>query len=165
MDLLMPCLYAFLGGLAFCVIFEMHTGWFLLSASLNSAAGWLVYLLLNGYSSVFRYMVATIVVATLAEVFARIFKAPATIFLIIGILPLVPGGGMYYTMKALIDEDMQTFVSSGMETAIAAVSIAIGCSLVSSMARILTLKRRHYQEAHRRKKALLAAQKREETKS
>ena len=37
-------------------------------------------------------------VSALAELLARLLKAPATIFLVIGIIPLVPGGGLYYTM-------------------------------------------------------------------
>lgn len=142
MELLLPCLYAGLGCLAFCIVFELHSWKYLLSASLTGAAGWLVYLLLDNMGSVSRFLLATIVVAVLAEVLARIHKAPATIFLIIGIIPLVPGGGIYYTMEALINGDMGLFVQRGLETASSAGAMAVGCSLVSSAARILTVWRR-----------------------
>ena len=74
--------------------------------------------------------------------FARLYKTPATVFLIIGIVPLVPGGGIYYTMDALLDGEMDLFLRRGLETAAYAGAIAVGCSLVSSMARILTTLRR-----------------------
>lgn len=138
----LPCLYAFLGCVAFCFIFELRRWTYILSAGVTGAVSWLVYLLLEGESNVTRFLLATIVVAVLAEIFARVYKTPATVFLIIGIIPLVPGGGIYYTMEALINGDMAAFVRLGMETAASAGAIAVGCSLVSAVARIVTLKRR-----------------------
>jgi uncharacterized membrane protein YjjB (DUF3815 family) len=78
----------------------------------------------------------------LAEIFARMFKAPATVFLITGIIPLVPGGGLYYTMDALIDGNMALFAEKGIEAAGIAGAIAAGSSLVSSMVRILPKRKR-----------------------
>ena len=85
---------------------------------------------------------ATVTVALLSEIFARMLKAPATVFLIIGIVPLVPGGGLYYTMDALIDGDMALFAQKGIRAAGIAGAIAAGSSLVSSVARILPRRKR-----------------------
>ena len=82
-------------------------------------------------------MLATIVTATLAEIFARVLKTPATVLLIIGIIPLVPGGGIYYTMEALVNGDMAMFARFGLETVASAGAIAVGSSLVSAVTRIL----------------------------
>ena len=68
---------------------------------------------------------------------ARVMKAPATIFLIVGIIPLVPGGGLYYTMEALLSGDTALFAQTGLETAACAGAIAVGVSMVSSLARLL----------------------------
>ena len=136
MEWFLPCLYAFLGCGAFCFIFELRRRWHILSAAATGAVAWLVYLSLPGFTDVTRYLLATIVAAALAEIFARIYKTPATVFLIIGIIPLVPGGGIYYTMEALINGDLPLFVRNGMETVASAGAIAVGCSLVSSVARI-----------------------------
>ena len=138
----LPCLYAFLGCGAFCFIFELRRKWYILSASATGAVAWLVYLSLPGLTDVNRYLLATIAAAALSEIFARIYKTPATVFLIIGIIPLVPGGGIYYTMEALINGDLSLFVRYGMETAASAGAIAVGCSLVSSVARLTTVIRR-----------------------
>ncbi len=143
MRFVMPCFYAALACVSFGIIFELHNWKYLFSGALTGMAGWLVYLLMEDCRIVPRFFAATIVVAALAELLARIFKAPATIFLIVGIIPLVPGGGMYYTMEALINSDMQLFVRKGLETAASAGAMAVGCSLVSSMARIMTVWRRN----------------------
>lgn len=137
-----PCLYAFFGCMAFCFIFELRRWYLILTASLISAVSWVAYVLLNGMSEVTRCFLATIAVALLSELFARLYKVPATVFMIIGIIPLVPGGGIYYTMEALVNENMTLFVEKGLETVEYASAIAVGCSLVSSSMRILTWKRR-----------------------
>ena len=142
MDILLPCLYACLACVAFSMVFELRRWRYILSAAATGAVAWLVYLLLADLGMVNRYLLATIAAAVLSEVFARLYKTPATVFLIIGIVPLVPGGGIYYTMDALLDGEMDLFLRRGLETAAYAGAIAVGCSLVSSMARILTTLRR-----------------------
>ena len=141
MELLLPCLYAALGCMAFCFIFQLRKWPYIFCAALCGAVGWLVYLLLDGMGITARFLIATITIALLAEVFARVFKTPATVFLIIGIIPLVPGGGIYYTMEALINGNMAEFVHSGLTTVASAGAIAVGCSLVSSVARIIRVGR------------------------
>lgn len=142
MERFLPCLYAFLGCGAFCFIFELRRWWYILSAAATGAVAWLVYLSLPGLTDVNRYLLATIAVAVLSEIFARLYKTPATVFLIIGIIPLVPGGGIYYTMESLINGDLLLFVRYGMETAASAGAIAVGCSLVSSVSRLTAAIRR-----------------------
>lgn len=136
-EIFLPCLYAFAGCAAFCIIFQLRRWQHIVCASLSGAIGWLVYLLLADSSHAVRGLMATIMVAVLSEVFARVFKSPAAVFLLIGIIPLVPGGGIYYTLEALISGDMALFVEKGLETVAFAGSIAVGCSLVASVARIL----------------------------
>ena len=96
-----------------------------------------VCLLLSDMGAISQLVLATIVTATLAEIFARVLKTPATVLLIIGIIPLVPGGGIYYTMEALVNGDMAMFARFGLETVASAGAIAVGSSLVSAVTRIL----------------------------
>ena len=150
MELVLPCVYAFLACAAFCVVFELRRWRYILPACFTGAVSWLVYLALPSGGVAVRCFFATMVVETLAQIFARMFKAPATIFLIIGIIPMVPGGGIYYTLEALINGDMPLFVQRGMETAASAGAIAVGCSLVSSVARIIALLRRERENRQNR---------------
>ena len=135
----LPCLYAFIACASFCFIFQVRKPLFILLCSLNGAISWLVYLLTDFLPfEAARYFVATIAVSALAEILARALKAPATIFLVIGIIPLVPGGGLYYTMDYLISGDFAMFTAKGLQTAAAAGAIAAGASMVTSLVRMLT---------------------------
>ena len=137
----LPCLYAFFGCLAFCFVFEVRDIKVIVSSCMVGFVSWFVFLFCDFAGSsirgeTVRYLIATVVVAILSEIFARIYKTPAVIFLIIGILPLVPGGGIYYTMDSLINGNMNTFIFYGLKTVSSAGSIAVGCSMVSSCVRI-----------------------------
>lgn len=43
--------------------------------------------------------------AVMAHTFVRIYKAPVTLFLIAGVLPTVPGAGMYQTVHYILEEN------------------------------------------------------------
>ena len=71
-------------------------------------------------------------VATLyAELMARFVKAPATVFLLPAVIPLAPGGKLYYTMRAIVGKEEQQASILGHQTAEIALGIAIGIVLVS----------------------------------
>jgi uncharacterized membrane protein YjjB (DUF3815 family) len=143
MDTFLPCLYAALASTGFALVFELRRWQHIVAASFAGAMSWLVYLMADDFvGPIGCNFLATVAVALLAEIFARMFKAPATVFLITGIIPLVPGGGLYYTMDALIDGNMALFAEKGIEAAGIAGAIAAGSSLVSSMVRILPKRKR-----------------------
>jgi uncharacterized membrane protein YjjB (DUF3815 family) len=135
-NFLLPCFYAFMACLSFCFILNQR-GWLLLVSSLGGSVGWAVCLLAAPTGSdVFQYFLGSIAVAAYAEVMARVFKAPATGFVIVGILPFVPGGGIYYTMEYCLSGDTQMFLSTGIHTFGIAGAVAVGLLLVSSLGRI-----------------------------
>ena len=53
-------------------------------------------------------------------------KRPVTTFLISGLFPLVPGAGMYYTMLAIVHNDLSEALSTGISTLSTAGSDGIG---------------------------------------
>ena len=129
--------------MSFCFIFQVRKPLFMVLCSAIGAISWWVYLLTEPLGSeTARFFTATIVVSVLAEVLARVLKAPATIFLIIGIIPLVPGGGLYYTMDYLLDKNFPMFSQAGLQTASTAAAIAVGASMVTSMVRMFTWRKR-----------------------
>ncbi|MDK2810897.1 MAG: hypothetical protein PWR27_1606, partial [Petroclostridium sp.] len=69
----------------------------------------------------------------LSEFFARQFKMPVTIFLTSGIIPLVPGAGLYYTMLELVQNNYAAAISKGVETIFIAGSIAVAIAISSSL--------------------------------
>ena len=69
---------------------------------------------------------------------ARVFKAPVTGFLILSILPLVPGNGIYYTMEHALNGDTELFLDTLMHTLGLAGALAVGVLLVASVVRLFT---------------------------
>lgn len=80
---------------------------FLFIAGCISAVSWFVYLLCReiDLNVAMSTLMATIVIALISHIFARVLKAPVTLFLIPGILPLVPGINTYRIAYYLIQED------------------------------------------------------------
>ena len=76
------------------------------------------------------------VISIYAEIMARVCKVPVTLFLTTAVLPLVPGGGMYYTMEYCVQGEMQLFAETGLHTLALAGAIALGIMLVSSLVRM-----------------------------
>ena len=79
--------------------------------------------------------VASLSVALLSEWAARRLKAPATLFVSGGIITLVPGGGLYRTMLAMISGDYLAAAANGVETVMIAGCIALAIAPVSAFFR------------------------------
>lgn len=139
MNFLLPCLNAFFACAGFCVIFNIKNLKIAAVASFGGAFGWFIYLICAGFGSdIVQNLIAAVAVALFSEGMARVFKTPATIFLIIGILPMVPGGGIYYTMEYCIMGNTAMFIEKGLHTFAIAGAIAVGVSLAASIVRICT---------------------------
>ena len=139
MELLLPCLYSFMGCVGYCLVFNIRMRKrMLLLASLGGAGGWCVYLLCGWLQNdITQSFAAILAVAAYSEIMARLQKSPATVYLIVGLIPLVPGGGIYYTMEYCINGDMMNFMNTGIHTLGIAGALAIGILLVSACVRIL----------------------------
>ena len=111
----------------------------LLWASLVGSAGWGLFSFLSarGGAESFAYFSAAFAVAALSEFCAVAVKCPATVFLIPGLIPLVPGGGMFQTMRAFVQGDPDTAAGIGFTTLAAAGAIVLGLAVASSCAHIV----------------------------
>ena len=76
-------------------------------------------------------LLASVFVGIYAEIMARVNRAPATIFLTTGAVPLIPGGSLYYTMLGLVSNDELMFAENGSKAAIIALAIALGFVIVA----------------------------------
>jgi uncharacterized membrane protein YjjP (DUF1212 family) len=110
----------------------------ILWASLIGGAGWLSYLVASQYFALGSgaWLVGALVVGVLSEFAASAFKKPATVYIVPGIIPLVPGGGMYETMLAFVRGNMEQAATTGFTTLSAAAAIAVGIALATSFARL-----------------------------
>ena len=132
----------FLGSLGFSILFNIR-GRKLWVASLGGLISWTIFLLLEpvfqGEAS--RYFFAAAAVTVYSEVFARVLKTPTTTFLVSSIVPLIPGGSLYYTMNYAVQGQMDKFASQGMHTAAIAGVMAVAILLASTTVRMLSARR------------------------
>lgn len=74
--------------------------------------------------------------AAAVAVLAAAVRKPATVYLVPGLLPLVPGGGMFRTMRAAVTGDLAEALQLGLSTLTAAGAIALAVALASSFSGI-----------------------------
>ena len=103
-------LMGYLGSLGFNILFNIR-GRKLFIASLGGFISWTVFLLLEPLfpGEAIRYFLAAAAITVYGEVFARIEKTPTTTFLVPSVIPLIPGGSLYYTMNYALNEQWQLF--------------------------------------------------------
>ena len=124
---------AVIGSFGFSFIFHLKRDK-LIVASVGGGLTWLFYLLV-----VHRVNGATVFATFYAELMARVKKAPATIFVITALIPLIPGGSLYYTMEYLMQKDMEMMRSKAAETAMLALAIAMGITIVIMLLDLFSL--------------------------
>lgn len=136
--MLMSGFSAFLASLGFGVIFNVK-GRHLLVAALCGGIGGFTYALALTFntSETISLMIGSICLSLASELAARRMKSPVTTFLVCALIPLVPGGGMYNTMIEMVKGDVYQALVTCAQTIIDAGSIAIGCTLVASLMRLV----------------------------
>lgn len=131
-------LFAFLSTIGFSIIFNISRD-SIIKSGVNGALGWIIYILfvrvLN--SPVSGSFFGALSVGIIGEFFARKFKKPATVFIIPGIIPLVPGSGMYYTMVNITNKNFLEAAEIGSETIFIAAAIASAIIISISSAKII----------------------------
>ena len=135
LDYVLPCLWAFLACVGFTLVFNIH-GVGKLICGFGGGLGWLVYLLAG--SSIVAAFLAAVAIGVFSEIMARLRRCPVTGYLLVALFPLVPGGGIYYTMEYCIQGETQRFLESLLHTFGVAGALAVGAVLVSSAVRLLT---------------------------
>lgn len=113
----------------------------LVYCGLVGGIGWIVYFLLSQvYENPIIYsFISAATVSFFAEVLARRLKQAAIIIVIPGILPLIPGIGLYNTVYNIIQKKYVIAASSGTRAFIISIGIALGILVVASLSRFFNL--------------------------
>ena len=139
MSIFTQCLITFIACVSISIHFNVK-GRLLVFAAFGGAVTYLTYCLsAPTENTIAQVFIATMVASIFSESLARIIKVPATTFLIISIIPLVPGSNLYQTMELAINGEILTFASSALNTLGIAGAIALGILLVSSAFRFVTV--------------------------
>ena len=104
--MILSILSAFISTIGFSIVFHIQKKHLFICGSVG-ALGWAVYLLLEklGTGPVLASFVAALVVTQISYFLSKHRKTPITVFLIAGIIPLVPGLGIYRTMYAMLESN------------------------------------------------------------
>ncbi|MDU6878352.1 MAG: threonine/serine exporter family protein [Clostridium botulinum] len=125
-------LMAGVGTLGFALFFSVNKK-HIAAATFGGLLSWTIYLIIYHITgSIFLgNMIASMVVCLWSELMARKLKAPTNIFMISGIIPLLPGGTLYYTMEAMLQKNKKVFIHKGLETIMITVGIVAGIVAIS----------------------------------
>ena len=144
---IIQCFAAFIGCFGFTFIFRVHKNIrFGFIGSLIGTMGWVVYLLTQFLDNTFiQSFIAMLCVSLVSEMMARVYKAPATIFIIVGCFPLVPGSGIYYTMLYAVQGLNDAFAQSFLSTLGIGISLALAILVSSTILQVYkTIKTKNY---------------------
>lgn len=116
----------------------------LLPCAVIGGLGYIVYdwIVLEYASAPVAAFISCLLVGLISEVAARVLKGPTIVFATMGIIPMVPGYGMYRTMEAVVQADYERATAVGMETILVAGAIALSLGFATVVARRLLSRRR-----------------------
>lgn len=99
---------------------------------------WFSYTFLQniGVGLVPAAFIATILLTLYAEIMARVLKRPVPSFLLLGLLPLVPGGSIYHAMLHLVNNRQAEAMESGLEAFGMAAAMAAGVVFVTAFFKV-----------------------------
>ena len=142
-------LAASLACCGYCIMFNLRMPGLLICMA-GGGFGWAVYLLSGhaGASVLLSNFIAAAAISLYAEIMARIRKVPSFSYLVIAVLPLVPGAGVYYTVEYLLQDDVSMTLRQGARTAAIAGLLAVGMMLVSAVFRMIGVAKQQKREKH-----------------
>ena len=138
MEKITGILTAFLGTLGFTVVFRSKKE-HIPAIAVGGAISWAAYIISAFFitSDPVCYFIASAAVGIYAEIFARILRTPTTNIFAVAVLPLIPGGALYYTMRYAVNGHWEDFLKQGNTTLNIAVAIALGIISVSTAVKLL----------------------------
>lgn len=137
-DEIIQIITGFIGSIGFAVLYNIR-GKRLLIAGLGGFLSWSVFVLLSLCisSEPLNYLLVAFLITVYSEIMARILKTPTTTFITTSLIPLIPGGSLYYTMAYAFESDFSNFVSKAFYTLQLASALALGIIVASTLIRLL----------------------------
>ena len=130
-----------IGSIGFSLVFgvaKKHFLFALFSAVISCLAFEIVALL--GWGLFMSSFIGAGLAAAYSDIMAHKIKTPATVMIIIGMIPLVPGARLYYTMYGIVNSDAEMFSSYGRSALLIAAGIAVGIIAVTAISRPINAK-------------------------
>ncbi|PPA69812.1 threonine/serine exporter family protein [Jeotgalibacillus proteolyticus] len=127
MAMLIQLITSFIAAMGFGIIFNApkESLW---KCGFVGMLGWMTYILITaqGVDEVPATVAAAFLIAIVSQVYAKVYKAPIIIYIVAGIIPLVPGGMAYNAMRNFVTNDYITALSLAAKAFMISGSIAMG---------------------------------------
>ncbi len=126
-----------IGCTGFSILFNIHRMG-ILFGSIGGIISWGAYCIVEllGGDPAVAMLVSSAVAAIYSEVMARIRKCPAIGYLVLSLIPLIPGSSLYFTMTFIVRGEILDFGSKGLDTIVLTCMMAVGILLVSTSVRM-----------------------------
>lgn len=131
--------FSYIASLFFCVIFDAPKRMYVW-AGLVGSCGWMVYIFLYSglhIHTIYASFFGSLALGLLSHIMARLKKEPFIIFMVPGIIPLVPGGLAFDTTKSLVILQFNKAVPTMLEVTLIAGAIAAGLLFADQLSRLL----------------------------
>ena len=131
-------LTSLIGSRGFGILFNIR-GKRLAAAALGGLFSWGLFLFLSRFiaSDTINYFIVAAVISLYSEIMARVLKTPATPIATTSLIPLIPGGSLYYTMASALQSDLGGFLEKAVSTLRLAGVLALGVIIVTAMSKVL----------------------------
>ena len=130
-EIIIQLITGMLGSLGFALLFGLKKQ-YLIVAAIGGLLNWGLYLLgMHWLNTIFfAGLLASASSALYSEIMARVKKAPATLFFITSVIPLIPGRALYYTCSNAVMRNWAEAKSYANITLQYALSIAAGACII-----------------------------------
>ena len=132
-------IFSHTASLFFCVIFDAPRKLYL-SCGFVGACGWMVYILFyQGLTThtIYSSFFGSLALGLISHYMARTKREPAIIFMVPGIIPLVPGGLAFDATKNLVLLDFSKAINTMLEVTLIAGAIALGLLFADQISKII----------------------------
>ena len=135
---LLQILVGGVGSMGFACLFNIR-GKRLLVATLGGLLSWFLFVIFSYLipSDPINYFLVSLLMSFFAEIMARVMKTPTTTFITTSLVPLIPGGSLYYTMAYGFQGQATRFVTKGVATLALAAALALGIIIASTLTKLI----------------------------
>lgn len=128
MSVWMQLFSCFVASICFSLMLNQPRNTIFLSAVV-ATGGYGLFMLLQ--QTTMAYFIATMFIAVICEILARCLKKVTTLFLTSSLIPLVPGIGLYRTMRYVVEGDYPQALNVGIATIMGICAIALAITFSS----------------------------------
>lgn len=130
---------AFIGTIGFSILFGAPHRYYI-ECGLVGMLGWGIYIILlrtTDFTTVGAAFFGALAIALVSDLLSVIRHCPTTVFLICGIIPLVPGGSIFWTAYYIVSDQLTLAATTGFVAVKVTIAIAGGIIIAGVLTSLL----------------------------